>query len=52
MSKFRNVITELDGFKFASKKEARRYGELRMLERAGKLSDLKIQPAFPLDVNG
>lgn len=52
MSKFHNVVTEVDGFKFASKKEARRYGELRLLERAGKLSDLKVQPRFPLSVNG
>lgn len=52
MRKYRNQPVEVDGFAFASKKEARRYGELRALERAGQLSDLKLQPAFPLDVNG
>ena len=51
-AKFGNVKTVVDGFEFASKKEARRYGELRMLERAGHLSDLKVQPRFDLSVNG
>lgn len=50
--KFRNVPTEVDGRVFASRKEARRFGELRLLERAGEISDLQIQPAFPLTVNG
>lgn len=50
--KFLNEKTPVDGIEFSSKKEARRYGELRLLERAGKITDLKLQPAFPLDVNG
>jgi hypothetical protein len=50
--KFRNVPTEVDGIAFASKKEARRYGELKLLERAGQITGLKVHPAFPLDVNG
>jgi len=35
VNKYRNVRTEVDGIKFASKKEARRYQELRLLEKAG-----------------
>jgi hypothetical protein len=50
--KFGNKPTEVDGITFASKKEAKRYGELKLLLRAGEISDLKVQPAFPLDVNG
>lgn len=40
---------------FDSGKEARRYGELRLLEKAGKISNLKtqarylLQPAFKKD---
>lgn len=51
-SKFSNIRTEVDGIEFASKKEARRYGELKLLERAGRITGLKVQPSFPLDVNG
>ncbi len=39
---------EFDGFKFDSKKEAKRYLELKMFERAGKIRDLKLQPVFLL----
>lgn len=50
--KFKNIPTEVDGIAFASKKEARRYGELKLLERAGQIAGLKVHPAFPLDVKG
>ena len=52
MSKFNNVITEVDGIKFASKKEAKRYGELKLLAKIFKIKDLRVQPSFPLKVNG
>jgi len=39
---------EFDGFKFDSKKEAKRYLELKMLERAGVISNLILQPKFLL----
>lgn len=38
----------VDGIAFASKKEATRYAELKMLVRAGRISNLTIQPRFPL----
>lgn len=47
-TKYRNVPTEFDGIKFASKAEMARYGELRMLEMAGQISDLECQPLFVL----
>lgn len=42
--------TNVDGIRFDSTKEARRYGELRLLERAGAIRDLETQPRFPIDV--
>ena len=50
--KYRNVPTEVDGIRFASKAEARRYSELKLLQRAGEISDLTCQPAYNLVVNG
>lgn len=38
----------VDEIKFDSKKEAKRYLELKMLEKAGKIKDLKLQPVFLL----
>jgi hypothetical protein len=38
----------VDGIRFASKKEARRYMELRLLEKAGHIKELQVQPAFEL----
>ena len=40
--------TIVDGIKFASAKEARRYGELKLLQLAGKISELELQPRFKL----
>lgn len=37
-----------DGAFFASKAEQRRYGELRLLERADEIRDVTLQPRFPL----
>ena len=39
---------EFEGFRFDSKKELKRYLELKMLEKAGKIKDLKLQPVFLL----
>jgi len=47
-SKYRAIPTQIDGIHFDSKKEARRYGELLMLMRAGEIRDLECQPEFPL----
>lgn len=38
----------VDGIEFASKKEARRYSQLKLLERAGEISDLQLQVKFEL----
>jgi hypothetical protein len=38
----------IDGIEFDSKAEVRRYQELKLLERAGEIEDLKIHPKFRL----
>ena len=49
--KFRAIPTELDGIKFASRKEARRYRELRLLEKSGELLFFLRQVPFHLPAN-
>jgi hypothetical protein len=51
-TKFGNKITQLDGNRFASLKEARRYTELKLLMQAGEVRELTLQPRYPLVVNG
>lgn len=46
--KYGAVKTEVDGIVFASKKEAKRYGELKLLLRAGHIRELKLQPRYAL----
>ena len=48
MSKYRNRKTVYDGITFDSQREANRYAELKLLERAGEISDLKLQVPFEL----
>lgn len=47
-SKYKNKKVELGGLTFDSKKEARRYNELKLLERGGYISCLELQKAFVL----
>lgn len=51
-SKYRNRKTTVDGIEFDSTKEARRWQELTLLEKAGSISGLRRQVRFPLEVNG
>jgi len=51
-SKMRNVPTAVDGLEFQSKREANRYGELKLLLHAGEISDLERQVRFKIDVGG
>ena len=48
MNKYRNKKVIVDGEEFDSKKEGNRYKELRLLERAGEISNLELQPRFLL----
>ena len=47
-NKYKNIRTKYDGINFASKKEKIRYQELKLLEKAGKIKDLELQPEFIL----
>jgi hypothetical protein len=51
-SKYKNVKTAVDGVTFDSGAEARRYGELKLLERAGAIENLTLQPKFDCVVDG
>ena len=46
--KYHNTKTVLDGIKFDSKLEAERYAQLKMMERAGVIRDLELQPEYEL----
>lgn len=48
MNKYRNRKTVLDGIEFDSAKEARRYAELLLLQKAGEIYDLQRQVPFVL----
>ena len=40
--------TVVDGIRFHSKAEARRYCELKLLEKAGEIRELELQPRYEL----
>lgn len=46
MSKYRNIKTQIDGITFDSKKEASRYVDLKLLERAGQIRNLRLQVPY------
>lgn len=46
--KYGNTKILIDDIFFASKKEAHRYQELKLLEKAGDISELSVQPNFEL----
>jgi hypothetical protein len=50
MHKYHAQPTTVDGIRFDSKREAHRYGELKLLLRAHEIRDLKIHQEFPLAV--
>ncbi|MBY0024520.1 DUF1064 domain-containing protein [Paenibacillus polymyxa] len=45
-NKYNAKKTIIDGIEFDSKTEAKRYGELKILERGGIISGLTLQPRF------
>lgn len=47
-SKYKAKRTTVDGISFASRKEAQRYIELKLMERAGSISDLQLQVPYVL----
>ena len=49
-NKYNAKKVKLDGFTFDSKAEARRYGELKLLQKAGKISELYVHPRLSIHV--
>lgn len=46
--KYNNARVEVDGMQFDSMREAARWKELRLMERAGEISDLRRQVRYEL----
>src|SRR5689334_18473563 len=51
-NKYSAIKTEVDGIIFDSKREAARYTELRLLQRARKISGLRLKVKYELIVKG
>lgn len=51
-NKYGNKIVIVDGIKFHSQKEGKRYAELLLLLREGVISDLATQVPYLIEVNG
>lgn len=49
--KYRNKPVHVDGRRFDSRAEAKRWQELKLLSRAGKITALECQPRYPLHVH-
>ena len=47
-SKYGNKKIEIAGYTFDSLAEARRYEQLKLMEQAGVISDLRLQPRYEL----
>lgn len=48
MNKYRNKKIIIDGIKFDSIAEGRRYKELKLLQQGNYITELKLQPKFEL----
>lgn len=46
--KYGNTITEVDGIRFDSRKEAKYYEDLLWLQRTGDIKSIELQPEFVL----
>jgi len=47
-SKYKNVKVKIDGYKFDSIAESKRYAELKLLAKARLINNLTLQPRFEL----
>ena len=52
MNKYKAIKTTIDGINFASKKEAEHYADLKKRLNKREITDLMIQPIFPIEING
>ena len=51
-NKYKAVKTTIDGITFDSKREAKRYTELKLLEKTGMITHLELQPEYQITING
>lgn len=51
-NKYKAIKVEIDGILFDSKAEGFRYSQLKLLEKAGEIFDLTLQPPFELLIDG
>ncbi len=49
---FKARSIEVDGHKFPSQLEARRYGNLKLMQMAGDIRNLEVHPRLPMVING
>lgn len=50
--KYRAKPVTIDGIRFASQAEGKRYQELKVLESAGDITHLELQPKYTIVING
>jgi hypothetical protein len=48
--KYKNQPVEEDGYRFASKREHKRYCQLKLLEMGHEIESLELQPRFPIAI--
>lgn len=48
VNKYKNIKAVISGIKFDSRKEGKRYTELKMMERCGLIKNLELQKPFEL----
>lgn len=51
-NKYNAVKTQLDGYTFDSKAEARYYKELKLMQQAKLISELVVHPKYPIIYDG
>lgn len=52
LRKYKNIPTIINGEKFDSRGEARRWQDLRLMEKAGEITNLTRQVKYDMVVNG
>jgi hypothetical protein len=50
-SKFNAKVVWIDGIRFDSTWEGKRYSQLKLLERTGHISNLQMQVPYPMEIN-
>ena len=51
MNKYKNKLVTYNGIKFHSIGECRRYQELDLMVKGKVITDLKLQPKYPITIN-